>query len=103
MTDILMQKLAELADLEDMQSSVNVNTTNSFSKCENVVLFDQSNSQLKSIDNISISNSKIISLADDNNLAKHSFDENISESPPKNHYLNLNKSCDLSTSLSNCN
>jgi len=68
-----------------------------------VILFDQSNSQLKSIDNMSITNSKIISLADDHNFAKQSYDENISESPPKNHYLNLNKSCDLSTSLSNGN
>ena len=52
---------------------------------------------------MSITNSKIISLADDHNFAKQSYDENISESPPKNHYLNLNKSCDLSTSLSNGN
>ena len=40
MTDILMQKLADLADLEDIQSSVHITTSNTFSKCEKVVLFD---------------------------------------------------------------
>ena len=37
------------------------------------------------------------------NFNKISYDENIGDSPPKKLFKNLNKSCDLSTNLSNGN